>query len=444
MFNVKRVHTHPDMGSIPGIFRSLRCVNFTKFAEIMNQREMFLKHVAQTSPAPIALEIVKARGCHMWDKDGKVWLDLISGISVCNVGHCHPVVVEAIRRQSESYLHLLVYGEMVETPQVAYAGLLAKHLPGKLDCIYFTNSGTEATEGAMKLAKRVTGRHHIAAFKDSYHGSTQGALSIMGDEYWRNAFRPLLPGISHLTYGDFTCLEQITEETACVVAESVQAEKGVMIPSAEWMQALRQRCDKTGALLILDEIQTGFGRTGTLWAFESFGIVPDILLLGKALGAGMPLGAFVSSRMLMSALTSDPVLGHITTFGGHPVCCAAGMAGLQALLQEEMMVSIPEKSMIFKKRLNHPLIRDVRCAGLLMAVEFQDFEINKRVIDLCMEKGLLTDWFLFAPHCLRMAPPLIISEEQIMMACDILLEACDTVMADQNPTRKLPNTPKRL
>jgi acetylornithine/succinyldiaminopimelate/putrescine aminotransferase len=210
------------------------------------------------------------------------------------------------------------------------------------------------------------------------------------------------------------------------------------------MQALRQRCDKTGALLILDEIQTGFGRTGTLWAFESFGIVPDILLLGKALGAGMPLGAFVSSRMLMSALTSDPVLGHITTFGGHPVCCAAGMAGLQALLQEEMMVSIPEKSMIFKKRLHHPLIRDVRCAGLLMAVEFQDFEINKRVIDLCMEKGLLTDWFLFAPHCLRMAPPLIISEEQIMMACDILLEACDTVMADQNPTRKLPNTPKRL
>lgn len=394
----------------------------------MNQREMFLRHVAQTSPSPIALEIVKAEGCHMWDKYGKVWLDLISGISVCNVGHCHPRVVEAIRRQSERYLHLLVYGEMVETPQVAFAGLLAAHLPAELDCIYFTSSGAEATEGAMKLAKRVTGRCNIAAFVDSYHGSTQGALSIMGDEYWRNAFRPLLPGISHLTYGDLSQLEQITDETACVIAETIQAEKGVLSPSVEWMQALRARCDQTGTLLVLDEIQTGFGRTGKLWGFESFGIVPDILLLGKALGGGMPLGAFVSSRLLMSSLSNDPVLGHITTFGGHPVCCAAGLAGMEVLLEGELIGDVAEKAMLFSRLLHHPLIREVRTAGLLMAVEFEDFETNKRVIDHCMEKGLLTDWFLFAPHCLRMAPPLIITEEQIRKACAILLEACDSIV----------------
>ena len=301
----------------------------------MNQRQLFLQHVAQTSPAPLALEIVKAEGCTLWDVKGKAYIDLISGISVCNMGHRHPKVVEAIKEQSDKYLHLLVYGEYVETPQVAYAKFLSDHLPATLNCVYFTNSGAEATEGAMKLAKRVSGRTEIVAFQQSYHGSTQGALSVMGDEYWRNAFRPLLPGIRHLVYNDLSQLDQITASTACVIAETVQAEKGVRPPTLEWMQALRKKCDETGALLVLDEIQAGFGRTGTLWAFEQYGIVPDILLLGKALGGGMPLGAFIASHSLMATLTHDPVLGHITTFGGHPVCCAAGLAGMKALIEEK-------------------------------------------------------------------------------------------------------------
>jgi acetylornithine/succinyldiaminopimelate/putrescine aminotransferase len=320
-----------------------------------------------------------------------------------------------------------VYGELVETPQVVFATKLAELLPHPLDMVYFTGSGSEATEGAMKLAKRVTGRADIAAFKQSYHGSTQGALSIMGDEYWRNAFRPLLPGVDHLEYGSFEDLERITDRTACVVAETIQAEAGVNKPSEAWMKALRQRCDETGAMLILDEIQAGFGRTGHLWGFEVFGIVPDILLLGKALGGGMPLGAFVASREHMMQLTDGPVLGHITTFGGHPVCCAAGLAGLEALLDEGHIQQVFRKSGLLTSLLVHPRIRSVRSAGLLMAIEFANFEENKRIIDRCIEKGLLTDWFLFASHCMRIAPPLTISDEQIETACRIILEACDEI-----------------
>jgi acetylornithine/succinyldiaminopimelate/putrescine aminotransferase len=399
-----------------------------KIAEIcprMNQRQLFLQHVAQTSPAPLALEIVKSEGCTLWDVNGKPFLDLISGISVCNMGHRHPKVVEAIKNQVDKYLHLLVYGEFVETPQVAYAKLLTDHLPASLDCVYFTNSGAEATEGAMKLAKRISGRTEIVAFKHSYHGSTQGALSVMGDEYWRNAFRPLLPGIRHLDYNDPTQLDQITTETACVIAETVQAEKGVNAPHVEWIQSLRKRCNKTGTLLVLDEIQAGFGRTGTLWAFEQYGIVPDILLLGKALGGGMPLGAFIASRALMATLTHDPVLGHITTFGGHPVCCAAGLAGMQALLEEKRIDEVAAKAQLFRDLLKNRLIKDVRTAGLLIAVEFESFEINKRIIDRCIENGLITDWFLFAPECMRIAPPLVISDDQIRRACSIIISACE-------------------
>jgi acetylornithine/N-succinyldiaminopimelate aminotransferase len=391
----------------------------------MNQRQLFLQHVAQTSPAPLALEIVKAEGCTLWDINGKPFIDLISGISVCNMGHRHPKVVEAIKNQADKYLHLLVYGEFVETPQVAYAKLLTDHLPATLDCIYFTNSGAEATEGAMKLAKRISGRTEIVAFKHSYHGSTQGALSVMGDEYWRNAFRPLLPGIRHLNYNDPTQFDQITSETACVIAETVQAEKGVNLPHVEWIQSLRKRCNKTGTLLVLDEIQAGFGRTGTLWAFEQYGIVPDILLLGKALGGGMPLGAFIASRKLMNTLTHDPVLGHITTFGGHPVCCAAGRAGMQALLEEKRIDEVAAKAQLFRALLKNRLIKDVRTAGLLIAVEFESFEINKKIIDRCIENGLITDWFLFAPECMRIAPPLVISEDQIRYACSIINSACE-------------------
>lgn len=393
----------------------------------MNQRQVFLQHVAQTSPAPLALEIVRARGVILEDRQGKEYIDLIAGISVCNVGHCHPKVVKAIRRQSEEYLHLLVYGEFVETPQVRYAKLLTDHLPDSLNCVYFTNSGAEATEGAMKLAKRVTGRPYIISFNKSYHGSTQGALSIMGDEYWRNSFRPLLPGILHLPYNDLGVLDHITEQTACVILETIQAEAGVNAPLKSWITAIRDRCNETGTLLVMDEIQTGFGRTGTLWGFEHFGVVPDIVLLGKALGGGMPLGAFVAKRELMQALTLNPVLGHITTFGGHPVCCAAGLAALNVLLEEGLPAKVAEKEIIFREMLHHPAILEVRSRGLLMAVVFDSFETNKRVIDKCLEKGLLTDWFLFAPECMRIAPPLTITRKEIRKACGIILEALEAL-----------------
>jgi acetylornithine/N-succinyldiaminopimelate aminotransferase len=391
----------------------------------MNTRELFLKHVAQTSPAPLALEIVRAEGSYMWDRDGKEYTDLIGGISVCNIGHRHPKVVEAIKYQADQYLHLMVYGELIESPQVEYASLLTKHLPPSLDSVYFTNSGAEATEGAMKLAKRITGRTGMVAFKDSYHGSTQGALSVMGDEYWRNAYRPLLPGIDHEEYGSRESLERITEDTAMVIAETVQAEKGVNVPSKAWMQALRQKCTETGALLVLDEIQAGFGRTGSLWAFEQFGLIPDILLLGKALGGGMPLGAFIASGEMMSSLMHDPVLGHITTFGGHPVCCAAGLASMKVLLEEDAISRVDSKSALFAEHLYHPKIKEVRKSGLLISVVFESFEENKKIIDACIERGVFTDWFLFAPHCMRIAPSLLISEEAIIRSCSVIRECCD-------------------
>jgi acetylornithine/N-succinyldiaminopimelate aminotransferase len=391
----------------------------------MNSRELFLKHVAQTSPAPLALEIVRAEGSYMWDRDGKEYTDLIGGISVCNIGHRHPKVVEAIKYQADQYLHLMVYGELIESPQVEYASLLTKHLPPSLDSVYFTNSGAEATEGAMKLAKRITGRTGMVAFKDSYHGSTQGALSVMGDEYWRNAYRPLLPGIDHEEYGSRESLERITEDTAMVIAETVQAEKGVNVPSKAWMQALRQKCTETGALLVLDEIQAGFGRTGSLWAFEQFGLIPDILLLGKALGGGMPLGAFIASGEMMSSLMHDPVLGHITTFGGHPVCCAAGLASMKVLLEEDAISRVDSKSALFAEHLHHPKIKEVRKSGLLISVVFESFEENKKIIDACIERGVFTDWFLFAPHCMRIAPSLLISEEAIIRSCSVIRECCD-------------------
>lgn len=393
----------------------------------MNQRQLFLQHVAQTSPAPLALEMVKAEGCRMWDAQGKEYIDLIAGISVCNVGHRHPKVIKAIHEQLEQYMHLIVYGEFVESPQVQYAKLLADHLPTSLNSVYFTNSGAEATEGAMKLAKRVTGRTEIVAFNNSYHGSTQGALSIIGDEYWRNAFRPLLPGIHHATYNSFDDLQLITTKTACVIAETIQAEAGVNAPLKEWIQALRKRCTETGTLLILDEIQCGFGRNGTLWAFEQFDVVPDVLLLGKALGGGMPLGAFVADKKLMWKLTENPVLGHITTFGGHPVCCAAGMAAMNVLLEEELVKGVADKEILFRSLLHHPKIEAVRSRGLMMALVFDSFETNKNLIDACIANGVITDWFLFASNCLRIVPPLTITDEEIRKVCTVILSCLDAM-----------------
>jgi acetylornithine/succinyldiaminopimelate/putrescine aminotransferase len=389
-------------------------------------RQLFLSHVGQTSQAPLCLNIVKAEGSKLWDADGKEYIDLIAGISVCNIGHRHPAVVEAIKKQADEYLHIMVYGELVENPQVAYAKKLSDHLPANLNSVFYTASGSEATEGAMKLAKRFTGRTQMISFKNSYHGSTQGALSIMGSEYWQQAFRPLLPDIIQLNFNNFEDLEQITERTACVVAETIQAEAGVKPPLNGWLTALRKRCTEMGTLLVLDEIQCGFGRNGSLWAFEQFDIVPDILLLGKALGGGMPLGAFIADKKIMDSLTHHPVLGHINTFGGHPVCCAAGLAAFNILLEENLVDGVKRKEELFRSSLQHPAIKNISSFGLMIAVEFDGFDTNKKIIDACIEKGVFTDWFLFASHALRIAPPLNISEQDISHACTVISEVLES------------------
>ena len=390
----------------------------------MTNRQLFLQHLAQTSNAPLALEIVKAEGCELWDVNGKKYIDLIGGISVANIGHRHPKVIKAIHQQLEAYMHIMVYGELVQSPQVQYAKLLTDNLPPTLNSVYFTNSGAEAVEGAMKLAKRFTNRTEIVAFNNSYHGSTQGALSIIGSEYWRNAYRPLLPGICHLNYNSFEDLTFITEQTACVIVEAIQAEAGIIAPQNGWLKALREHCSKTGTVFILDEIQTGFGRTGKLWGFEHFDIIPDVLLLGKALGGGMPLGAFIADKRMMDCFMANPVLGHITTFGGHPVCCAAGMAALGILLEGNYIENIEEKLRLFKSLLVHPSIKTINCFGLWIALEFNSFEVCKNVIDACIERGILTDWFLFASSSLRISPPLMISKEQIAKASEVILNSC--------------------
>jgi acetylornithine/succinyldiaminopimelate/putrescine aminotransferase len=394
----------------------------------MNIRQQFLQYNAQTSPAPLLLEVAQAEGVYITDTSGKQYIDLISGISVCNMGHGNQAVLDAIAAQSRRYMHTMVYGEFVQTPQTAFATALVDHLPEKLNCVYFTNSGSEATEGAMKLAKRVTARSKFISFNNSYHGSTQGALSIMGSEYFRNAFRPLLPEVYHFNYNDDEVLYSIDHNTAAVVVEMVQAESGVHPADPVWMMALKERCETAGALLIADEIQTGFGRTGTLFAFEQYGITPDILLLGKALGSGLPLGAFIASKDLMDTLSAHPVLGHITTFGGNPVCCAAGLAGFQELSNKQVINSITQKQELFRTLLTHPRILAFRFAGLMMAIQFENESFNQKIIQSCLHRGLITDWFLFAPDCLRIAPPLIISDEDIRSACRIILESIDEVI----------------
>ncbi len=390
-----------------------------------SNRQIFLSHVAQTSSAPLMLEIEQARGMYLFDYNGKKYLDLIAGISVSNLGHSHPSVVAAVKEQAEKYMHLMVYGEFVESPQVKFAKRLTEFLPAQLNNVYFTNSGAEATEGAMKLAKRVTGRTQFVSFKNSYHGSTQGALSILGDEYFKRKFRPLLPDVLQLEYGNLEELKQVSCRTAAVILEPIQAESGVTVPSVAFIKELRKKCDETGALLIFDEAQTGLGRTGKMFGFEHYGVVPDILLLAKALGGGMPLGAFISSKERMGLLTENPVLGHITTFGGHPVCCAAGLAALNALVNEDLVAQVEEKGKLFETLLTHPKIKSKSRKGLMMALQFEDFDQNKKIIDRCIEKGLLTDWFLFAANCMRIAPPLIISAEEINFACNVILSCID-------------------
>ena len=391
---------------------------------MITNRQLFLQHVAQTSTAPLMIEIERASGIYMYGPEGQRYMDLISGISVSNVGHSHPQVVRAVQQQAEKYMHLMVYGEFVETPQTAFAQALIKILPDSLNSVYFTNSGTEATEGAMKLAKRVTGRTQFIHFRNSYHGSTQGALSVMGDEYFKRAFRPLLPDILELEYGNIDDLSQISAHTAAVIIDPVQAESGVTIASAEYFRKLRAVCSSHGALLILDEAQTAFGRCGSVFAFEQYDIVPDILLLAKAFGGGMPLGAFIADRTIMYELTDNPVLGHITTFGGHPVSCA-GMAALSVLQDTMLIDQVERKGQLFQSLLVHPQIKAIRRKGLMIAIEFSSAEQNKKIIDECIAQGVMTDWFLFAPHCMRIAPPLIITNEEIAQACEIILRSVE-------------------
>lgn len=394
----------------------------------ITQRQLFFQHVAQTSDFPLALEIERAEGIYLYGTEGQQYIDLISGIGVSNVGHRHPNVVAAIKEQVDKYMHLMVYGEFVQTPQVALAHALARTLPDSLSNVYFTNSGAEAIEGTMKLAKRFTGRHELVSCHNAYHGSTQGALSLGSSENFKRNYRPLLPGIRHIQHGRLEDLAQITCRTAAVIMEVIQGEAGIRVPDAAYLQAVRQRCTEVGALLIFDEIQTGFGRTGTFWAFEGFGVVPDVVVCAKGMGGGMPIGAFISSPETMGVFKNNPILGHITTFGGHPVSCAASLATLQTIRDEKLFEQAETKGQLFRQLLVHPAIKEIRGKGLMLAAEFASFDVLKPIIDRAIERGqtgcgVITDWFLFCDNSMRIAPPLVITEPEICQACAVILEA---------------------
>lgn len=388
-------------------------------------RQLFFDHLAQTSDSPLGLEIIEASGCYLRDVSGKKYLDLISGISVSNTGHCHPDVVKAVNEQAGKYMHLMVYGEFIQSPQVQLANELVAHTHGKLDSVYFVNSGSEAVEGAIKLARRVTGRPNIVVLQNAYHGSTTGALSLIGSEEYRQAFAPLFPGVKRIRSNCISDLETIDNQCACVIAEPVQGEAGIIRLNHQYLIELRKRCDKNGALLVFDEIQSGIGRTGTFFAYQQTMIEPDILLLAKALGGGMPLGAFMAEKKYMSLFTHNPILGHITTFGGHPVSCAAGLASLKVIEKENLLSQVKLKEEIFLKNLKHKAIREIRSVGLLIAVQLDSYDEVSRTISYCIEKGLIIDWFLFNSSSIRIAPPLTISEEQILFACQTILEGLD-------------------
>jgi len=395
---------------------------------MLSGKQLFLRFLGQTSPAPLMVEIDRAEGVFMYGPHGEKYLDLISGVSVSNVGHNHPQVTEAVRRQAESYTHLMVYGELILGPQVSYARKLASVLPHGLDNCYFVNSGSEAVEGAMKLAKRFTGRTKIISFRNSYHGSTHGAISLQGSEIYRNAFRPLLPDTFQIGFNDENALDIIDSRTACVIAEPIQGEAGIVLPAEGFLDKLRKRCSETGALLVFDEVQTGFGRTGYMFASQRYNVTPDIIILAKALGGGMPLGAFVSSRDIMQSLSDRPVLGHITTFGGHPVSCAAGEAALQVIVGENLAGAAIHKAGLFRERLSHRLISGIRGEGLLMAIELKSRDHVRYAVANAPRFGLITDFFLFCENAIRVAPPLIISEDEITLACNLLHSLLDDTM----------------
>lgn len=382
----------------------------------MTERELFFRHLGLPSFTPMALDIVKAEGIYLYDRSGKEYIDLVSGISVNNTGHRHPKVIEAIQTQLGKYLYLNVYGEFIQSPQVMLAKRLLDLLPQNLSSVYFVNSGSEAVEGAIKLSKRFTGRTEVIAFRNAYHGSTQGALSISGNEKLKNAFRPLIPDVRFLEFNNFHDLENIGERTACVVGETIQAEAGIILPNEGFLDRLRKRCDETGALLIIDDVQMGFGRTGKFFSFEHYGFAPDILVLAKALGAGMPLGAFIAPKKIMDCLAFDPELGHITTFGGHPVSCAAAMAGIEIVCG--VLDQVEDKGRRIEERIkNSSLIKKIRRKGLMLGVEVIDPDIRKPLTESCLRNGMIIDWFLFHPATFRIAPPLIITHQEIDEAC---------------------------
>jgi len=382
----------------------------------MNNRQLFFQHLAQTSDKPIGIEVASAEGIYIMDVNGKKLVDMIAGFSVCNIGHSHPDVIHAIQQQVEKYMHVIVYGEFIQAPQVQYAKALTSLLPENLQSVYFTSSGAEAAEGAMKLAKRVTKRTKIISFKGGYHGSTQGALSVMGDEYFKNAFRPLLPGTFQLRYNNIEDLEQIDSTVACVIVEPVQAESGITPATKDWLAAIAEKCKQHCVLFIFDEIQSGFGRTGSMFAFEQLGVVPDILLVGKALGGGLPLGAFISNPKMMGLLTESPVLGHITTFGGNPVSCAAGHAALKVLLASGWIKEVEAKENILLKEMTHPAIINRTHKGLWMSLQFESDTLTKKIAATCVANGIITDWFLFAEDKIRIAPPLCITDLELSAA----------------------------
>ena len=392
---------------------------------MLTNRQLFLQLLGQTSVAPMMLEIERAAGIYMYGPKGEKYMDLISGVSVSNTGHGHPRVVEAVKKQVSLYMHLMVYGEIIQNPQVKYAERLTGILPSSLNSVYFVNSGSEAVEGALKLAKRYTGKSRIISFRNAYHGSTHGALSVQGSEIYRNAFRPLLPDTFQIDFNSEKGLNSITKNTACVIIEPVQGEGGIIYPENDFLQKLRDKCDSTGALLIFDEIQTGFGRIGHMFAINRFNVVPDILLLAKALGGGMPLGAFIASREIMASLVSNPSLGHITTFGGHPVCCAAGLASLNVIIDEKLAEGAVSKCAIFKEELSHHLISEIRGEGLLLAVKLSNPSYIPYVIAHAPKHGLVLDYFLLCDNAFRIAPPLVINETEILQACSLLRNLLD-------------------
>lgn len=388
-------------------------------------KELFLKYLGQTSPYPLGLEVARAEGCYLYDPSGKKYLDLISGFSVSNLGHCHPNIIKAIREQAGLYLHTMVYGELIQSPQVLYAKELIKNLPDSLNQVFFVNSGSEAVEGALKLAKRYTGRPELVCFNNAYHGSTHGALSVMGNETYKTAFRPLVPSVRILEFNNIDSLDAISTSTAAVIIEPIQAEAGILNGEINFFKALSNRCRKVGALLLFDEIQTGFGRTGSLFAFEQLGIIPDILILAKALGGGMPLGAFIASAEIMNTLTHHPVLGHITTFGGHPVCCAAGLASLNIILEQKLFIRARELEKLIRGKLNHAAILEIRGKGLLLAAKLDSQDRVNQFFNMSLEKGLLFDYFLFCKDSIRITPPLVMSDEEAVEMCKLIIETLD-------------------